>query len=265
MSGWWRIDEDDGRFVREAPDAWVYGPADPRLEGIRVPGARDVTLGDAVPPDLERAKSLVGYVFFRESVVAREPDLAWLGASGSTAPDSHPAVAGYLGVPVDEWEPREGEVVGMRAPELADGFERDVAVAEREVRAWRRVRTLAARHRDGLVGHARHTLGASGSELARSIGVSRTRIQQICDERGDGTIGSPSSIGDATRAVQAAHKDFAHADEMLRRAEAIRKLRVAAACDDGGLSLAAVGRILDVSRPRAQQLRDAGRADAAAA
>ena len=260
MPDWWRIDEGDGRFVREAPDAWVYGPADPRLAGLRVPGARDVTLGEAAPPAIDRppARYSGGYVFFRESVVAREPALAWVGEPV--------AVGEYLGVPVEEWEPREGDVVGMRAPELAKGTERDLAVAEREVRAWRRARNDAARRRDALVSHARHTLGAPGSDVARWVGVSRNRIQQICDEvpPAAGTD-APATVPEATDAVRAAQEEFVHADAMLHRAEALRKRRVATACDDDGLSLGAVARILGVSRVRAQQLRDAGREDAAAA
>ena len=256
MSDWWRLDDEDGRFVRTAPDAWVYGPADSRVAGLRVPGARDVTLGEAAPPDIPRPRRHAsGFVFFRESLVEDEPALSFVGG---------PTISGYVGVPLEEWEPREGEVVGMRAPELDEGFPHEVALAERDVRASRRERTRAARLRAALVCHARDGLGTPGADVARWIGVSRNRVQQICEEERDASARRPASVGQARRAVRAAHAEFLRADEMLREAEAERRLRVAAACDDGGLSLGAVAKILDVSRPRAQQLRDAGR-DAAAA
>lgn len=260
MPDWWRIDEGDDRFVREAPDTWVYGPAEPRLAGLRVPGARDVTLGEAMPPDIDgRARKGGGYVFFRESVVVREPALAWVG--GPPLPLA--AVGGYLGVPVEAWEPREGEVVGMRAPELGEGCERELALAEREVRAWRRARKRAAGRRDSLVAHARHILGVSGSDLARWVGVTRNRIQQISDEVPPASgAEAPATVVEATAAVRAAHHDFLHADDMLHRAEALRRRRVAMAFDREGLSLGTVAKILGVTRPRAQQLRDAGREDA---
>jgi DNA-binding XRE family transcriptional regulator len=257
MSDWWRLEADDGRFVREARDAWIYGPADARLAGLRVPGARDVTLGEAAPPDIERPRRRRdGFVFFRASVVAREPALSWVGG---------PSISGYLGVPVEEWEPREGEVVGMRAPELSDGFDCEIAVAEREVRAWRHARNRAARQRASLVVHARHQLGASGADVARWIGVTRNRVQQICEETSDPSVPRPASLDEAPAALRSANRAFARADQMLHRSEAMRRLRVATACDEHGFSLGAVARILDVSRSRAQQLRDAGREEAAAA
>jgi hypothetical protein len=261
MPGWWRIEEDDDRFVREARDVWVYGPADPRLAGLRVPAARDVTLGEAAPPDIDGlARRPGGYVFFRESVVAREPALSWVDRPRPLA------VGGYLGVPVEEWRPREGRVVGMQAPELGEGCERELAIAEREVRAWRRARNQAARRRDALVAHARHVLGVPGSDLARWVGVTRNRIQQISDEVPPASGGdAPATVADAAAAVRAAHQEFAQADEMLHRAEALRRRRVAHACDTEGFSLGTVAKILGVSRPRAQQLRDVGREDAAAA
>src|SRR5215213_10307289 len=178
MSGWWRIDDDD-RFVREGPGAWVYGPADPHLAGLRVPGARDVTRGEVVPPEIEPKRRAPGYVFFRESVVAHRPELSWLNGRPRLP---RPRVGGYLGVPLEEWEPREGEVVGMRAPELGDGYERVLALAERDVRAWRRAKTQAARLRAALVRRARDELVVPGADVARWIGVSRNRIQQICEE-----------------------------------------------------------------------------------
>ena len=253
MPDWWRIDEGDERFVREAPDWWVYGPLDPRLAGLRVPGAVDVTLAEAAPPEDvgKAARRRGGYVFFRPSVVEREPALAWV--------DGAP-VAGYLGVPIEEWEPREGDVIGMRAPELGEGCECDLAVAEREVRAWRRARKRAAGRRDSLLAHARHSLEVPGSDLARWVGVTRNRIQQICDEAPSAYgADAPGTVVEATAAVRAAHQDFLHADEMLHRAESARKRSVAIACDREGFSLGRVAKILGVTRPRAQQLRDAGR------
>jgi hypothetical protein len=95
--------------------------------------------------------------------------------------------------------------------------------------------------------------------------VTRTRVQQICEEESDASALRPASLAEAFAAITAAQRSFAQADTMLHQAEAIRRLRVAAACDDGGLSLGAVAKILDVSRARAQQLRDAGRQDSAAA
>ncbi|HEX8207163.1 MAG TPA: hypothetical protein VF587_13965 [Solirubrobacteraceae bacterium] len=257
MADWWRLDSGDARFMRVERDAWVYGPTERRLQGLRVPGARDLTLGEAAPPAFRRpATRANGFVFFRASVVAHEPALSWV--------DGAP-ISGYLGVPVEEWEPREGEVVGMRAPELGEGFEREIGLAEREVRAWRRAKHDAAELRASLVSHARNELGVSGADVARWIGVTRNRVQQISGGESAPCATLPASPDQATATLKTAHRAFVHADDMLHRAELVRRERVATACDEGGLSLGAVARILDVSRSRAQQLRDAGRRDAAVA
>ena len=122
-----------GAFWRDATGTWRY-----RLDGVEVPGATDVTLGDLFAPPVElRGDAAVRVV--PRAWASRHPDhpLAWafehaeLGARDA------------IEVPDALWQERAGRVVAMAAPDLhphnligVDGVAAVAGVSEATVRSY---------------------------------------------------------------------------------------------------------------------------------
>lgn len=107
-----------GRYQRDAAGVWRYAETDEP-----VPGAADMTVGNA--HNLRVISFADGqYVEVPRALAYREAELRWClayrpagdDAHVPTDPDSGRAV---IRVPVDEWDRRAREVIGMWAPELA--------------------------------------------------------------------------------------------------------------------------------------------------
>lgn len=103
-----------GRYQRDAAGVWRYAETDEP-----VPGASDMTISN-----LYNCRVNAGMVEVPRALAYREAELRWClayrpagdDAHVPTDPDSGRAV---IRVPVDEWDRRAREVIGMWAPGLA--------------------------------------------------------------------------------------------------------------------------------------------------
>lgn len=253
MASIWLKSNPDRRYVRLAPNQWVYAGRQ-RWPDVAVPGARDVTLEEYV-----RAEALARGVRHPRRAEVPEPliegtEFAWLTVRTSLGFFRRDGV--YMAaIQSDAWEGRRRTVVGMRAPELEAGFVRQLALAERDLRGHRFRRARLSDRRARLVAHAHTRHGISLGELARCTGLSRTRMQQFVEvgthfEDGD----LPHSRAACLRAVRAAGNELDAATTLLRTAESFRRRRVIEALERDGVTLATVADALELSRARVHEI-----------
>lgn len=231
------------------------------VRGFPVPGARDLRLSDLVPVEHERPdgreETPFRNVYIRKADLTY-PELRWVEQEDFPR---HLVVARgrtYLAVPRRVWNRHAADVVGMRAPELGNGFERALAVSERQLQVWNAARAEAARRRGRLLLHGRRNLGVSLAHLAQWIGVTRGCVQQLLREAEDGesprdAAPLPTARSELRHALHEAQELLEERVAFVERARRLRKRHVARAFGFGHTT-AEVADVLGVSRARAHQL-----------
>lgn len=273
-SGWgtWRpaTTRAPDRFTRDDNGRWRYGTRDPAITGLLVPGARDYWLSELArpvpadglyrPPEQRTGRGDDGWPswvradrgYLPAGQVALTPELRDL----ADRTDLHDWVTRREWAEIDPtaWAKAAVRPIGLRAPELAStGFSRSLALAERDVRLRLRRRAQAAARRLDELAAAR-AAGIPTHRVTGLLGITRARLHQLlADVPPMPTRRSPPDL----RALRAAHEQLQRAHADLVAAQAVRRARVRSAAQTG-MGLGQIADTLDVSRGRAQQLRDGG-------
>ncbi len=270
-TGWgtWRESSGDGRYVRDADGVWRYGAGRAECAGLSVVGAVDLTLAELVSPvigETQRRKTRGPWddglpygtrpdgLYLSLGEVRRRPELREL--QGGRQVTDWRSNASWVPIDAQRWQQVEGRVVGLRAPELASsGYAPALAGAQRDVLVARRQRHAAAESRQRVV-LSLVANGATRGQLARVLGVSRERVQQLLRSDAQSEDGARLSGAVSWGSLRAADAAWRRSCVRLVDALRVRRQRVLKANRHFEMGLGQIADILGISRSQAQQLRD---------